>query len=218
MSVFTLCERSLGLVRGRRLVLSSSERALFDALDYAGLIEAGAQEEAVTCVRHFPGVRDGLFSTYPWVFARRVGPMTLVSKAPAVGWGNVFLPPSDCVKLHKLVSPRGTAPAYEIAGDVVYCNSGEVSAQYSVIVSDMGKWPMLFQDALCARLAFEISLAVSGEPGLSDRAFQMFQFAVSEGYRTGTIDAGLSLDNNMGTSWNTPKLFSPTPERAPGSE
>jgi hypothetical protein len=48
---------------------------------------------------------------------------------------------------------------------------------------------------------------------MSSQAFQLFQFAISEGYRTGIIDPGPTLDNNMvNATQNTTRLFNPTPE------
>jgi hypothetical protein len=47
MSVFMLCERALGLVRGNRLDLSAAETRLLENLDYTDLLKANVQEEAV---------------------------------------------------------------------------------------------------------------------------------------------------------------------------
>jgi hypothetical protein len=216
-----ICERALGLARGKRLELTQQGKNLLEALDYDLLADGTYQEEAVTCARHFAGVRDGLFTTYPWVFARRNSVLSQTSGSMA-GWRFVFAPPAGCVKIHELVQPLGTTPAYEQAHGKIGCNVKTVSARYSVIVEDTDDWPMLFQDAFCGRLAHEISLAVSGDPELGAQAFQLFQFAISEGYRTGAIDPGARLDNNLSdAAWNTTRLFSPSPSpaaaRTPGN-
>jgi hypothetical protein len=216
MSVFMLCEQAVGLVRGNRLVLSSSEKAMLEALNYDGLVAANVQDEAVSCARHFASVRDGLFNTYPWVFARRNAALGLAAGSMA-GWRFVYALPADCVKLHELVQPHGATPKYEQAGNVVGCDAKNVSAKYTAIVTDTAQWPMLFQDAFCARLAQEISLSVSGEPAMSAQAFQLFQFAISEGYRTKILDPGTKTDNNMNNATqNTTRLFNPTPEAPSG--
>jgi hypothetical protein len=218
MSVFMLCERTIGLVRGNRLDLNASEKAMLEALNYEELIDANAQEEAVTCARHFASVRDGLFHTYPWVFARRSASLTLAGGYMA-GWRFVYSLPDDCVKLHELVQRRGTTPKYEQIGNQVGCDASNVSAKYTVIVPDADAWPMLFQDAFCARLAYEMSLAVSGEPSMGSQAFDLFRFAISEGYRTGIIDPGIKLDNNLANATqNTTRLFNPSPEAGPGDQ
>jgi hypothetical protein len=210
--MFMLCERALGLIRGRRLELSAVEKSLLESLSYTSLINLEAQEEAIACARHGASVRDGLFSTYPWVFARRSAELSIGGTA-LQGWRYTFALPSGCVKLHELVQSHGTTPKYEQAGKVVGCNIRTVSARYSAVVTDTDEWPMLFQDAFCGRLAYEMALAVSGSPELSAGAFQLFQFAISEGYRTGLIDPGVRVDNNMASATqNTTRLYTPAPE------
>jgi hypothetical protein len=212
MSVFMLCERAIGLVRGNRLDLIQTEKDMLEALKYDDLAAAYVQDEAVSCARHFESVRDGLVNTYPWVFARRNAPLSL-SGGSMAGWRFVYSLPADCVKLHELVQPHGTTPKYEQSGNTVGCDAKNVSAKYTVIIKDTTQWPMLFQDAFCARLAQEISLSVSGEPAMGSQAFQLFQFAISEGYRTGILDPGTKVDNNMtNATKNTTRLYNPTPE------
>jgi hypothetical protein len=211
MSVFMLCERTLGLLRGNRLDLSSSARAMLESLNYEGLTASQAQEEAVTCARHFAGVRDSLFHTYPWVFARRTADLS--SATAFRGWRYAYNLPADCLKLHQIVQNHKATPRYEQIGNIVGCDRKNVSVRYTAPVSDTAQWVPLFQDAFCARLAGEIRISVLGESeGLGGQLFQLFQFAISEGYRTGIIDSGLSLDNNMTalTPWTT-RLITPTP-------
>jgi hypothetical protein len=210
-----ICERALGLIRGQRLEFPlPANRMRLEALDYEGLISGGAQEEAIACARHFPGVRDGLFNAYPWTFARRSGYLTSAGGIGAmVGWRHVFLMPDDCVKLHELVLPHGTTPGFEVVGNLIGCDARDPVARYSAVVTDTDEWPMLFQDAFCGRLAWEMALAVTGSPELGAGAFQLFQFAISEGYRTGLIDPGARVDNNMASATrNTARLYSPAPD------
>jgi hypothetical protein len=216
MSVFMLCERAVGLVRGNRLDLSSSEKAMLEALNYDGLTAANVQDEAVSCARHFVSVRDWLFNTYPWVFARRNAALGL-SAGSMAGWRFVYALPGDCVKLHELVQPHGTTPKYEQAGNVVGCDAKNVSAKYTAIVTDAAQWPEPFQGAFRYRLAHEIALSVSGEPAMRAEALNSFESTISECYRTRIIDPGTKTDNNMNNATqNTTRLFNPTPEAPSG--
>ena len=86
MSVFILCEQAVGLVRGKRLILSSTEKSYLEALNYEGLTAEHSQDEAVVCALHFARVRDRLLQIYPWVFAR---------KSATVSAGGSL--PSDCM-------------------------------------------------------------------------------------------------------------------------
>jgi hypothetical protein len=211
-----MCEKALGFLNASDLRdLDDDLKAMLESLDYDGLVNAHAQREAVACARHFASVRDGLFNTWPWVFARKNALLTQTAP-PLAGWRYAYVLPGDCLKLHELVLKLGTTPKYEQTGNIVACNYTNVSARYSARVSDMTAWPMLFENALCALLAQEIAPAVKA-PEMAAQAFQMFRFAISEGYRTGIIDPGVKLDNNLANATlNTTRLFNPSPEAGPG--
>jgi hypothetical protein len=118
-----------------------------------------------------------------------------------------------------VVADLGTAPEYEQVGDLIGCNYKNISVKYTALIGDVKRWPALFQDAFCAKLAAEMSIALT-VADVGERLFQMYQFSVSEAYRTGIIDAGLRLDNNITeASKNTKQMFTPTPiAAAAGSE
>jgi hypothetical protein len=206
-----LCERTLGILNASDLRdLEADHKTLLEALNYEGLVNAYAPREAQACARHFVSVRDGLFMTYPWVFARKIA--TLTSTTAVAGWRYAYSLPSDCVKLHQIVLKMGTTPKYEQYGNVVACNNANPSARYSAVVTNTAQWPMLFQDAFCGRLAQEIALSVTQFAELGGQAFEMFKFAINEGYRTGAIDPGIALDNNLvNATLNTTRLLNPTP-------
>jgi hypothetical protein len=213
MSVLLLCERALGLLNASDLRdLEDEHRVMLENLNFTSLLNTHAQREAVICARHFESVRDSLFNTYPWVFARRNAALTLAGGSVA-GWRFVYSLPAGCAKIHELVQKYGTTPKYEQNGNQIACNASNVSAKYSVIVEDTTQWPMLFQDAFCSRLAQEICLAVGKPPALGAQAFQIFQFSIAEGYRTGIIDPGTKLDMQMNkATHNTQRLYNPSPE------
>jgi hypothetical protein len=221
MSVFMLCERALGLVRGKRLELSAADRNRLEALDYEGLADAGAQEEALSCARHFAGVRDGILETYPWTFARRSEALQAAGGS-VPGWRFSYYVPDDCARLLALVRPHGTSVPYDFADQRIACNAHGVIAKFTKKINDTEKWPGLFADAFCARLAHELSMSVYGEqgaPGAPGLLLQSFQFFVSEGYRTGVIDGGFGVDDRFaGATWNSKKHVFPSPglPAAPG--
>lgn len=214
MSVFLLCERALSFVRGSRLSdLEASQRTMLEALNYEGLANSHAQEEAITCVRHFAAVRDYLFHTYPWTFAKKYAALT--SAASVIpGWIYSYNLPSDCMRLLQLVLPHKTTPKYEQIGKVVACDYSSISARYTARITDTEQWEPLFQDAFCAKLGEEISFAIAGKDSAPlEYLFQKFRFAIEIGYQTGDIDANMSVDNNLTPiTKNTTKLLSPTPE------
>jgi hypothetical protein len=179
-----LCERAIGLVRGRRI--EDANRSMIEALDYEGLISSHAQEEAVTCIRHFAAVRDSLLHTYPWVFARRSAALAELS-TPVNGWRFSYVLPADCMRALNLVWRKRTIAEWEQVGTAVGCEYKPVTARYTARITDTGQWAPLFCDAFCAKLAMEINVAVNGEFGIVPTLQQLAQNAVAEGYRVGII-------------------------------
>ncbi|GHV34469.1 hypothetical protein FACS1894187_05080 [Synergistales bacterium] len=196
MSVFLLCERALSLIRAKRL--DPALTAMVEALNYQGLINANAQEEAVTCVRHFAPVRDSLFALYPWVFARRSA--ALSAGGAVAGWRYAYALPNDCVKVHTVIQGRGTAPEYERLGSTIATDASGVTVRYTAVITDANAWAAEFRDCFAARLAHEIAFAAIGQVEAASGALQLFQFLLSEAYRTGAIDGGASMDNGVASA------------------
>lgn len=192
MSVFMLCERALGLIRGHRLELSASARVQLEALDYEGLAASHAQEEAVSCVRHFAAVRDSLLGTYPWVFARKSAPLAELSEA-VVGWAFGYVLPVDCLKLLGLVVRVGgfaegaTLAQFEQVGRTVGCRYRVSEARYTARVTDTQVWDPVFCDVFCCRLAGEIGTAITGVANPMQMMEQRAQLFLQEAYRVGAI-------------------------------
>ncbi len=174
MSVFTLCEQAIGLVRGKRLILSDSEKALLEALNYEGLTAAHAQDEAVVCALHFARVRDRLLELHAWKFARKV---------TALGAGAAL--PSDCVTV--LCVCVGGKPVDYVQTDNTL-NVGTVSeVYYTAKITDVTKWSGLFSDVFCYSLAEEICAAVTGEAQYTQILEAKIQELLRRAYQTGAI-------------------------------
>lgn len=199
MSVFLLCERAIGLVRGNRLILSGHERAMLESLNYEGLAAARAQDEAVTCVRHFAFVRDRLLRLHPWLFARRTAAPARLA-APIPGWAAAYALPADCLRLLALVSGKDqkTLVHYETLGRTVLCNHSPVHVRYTARVTDVDQWDPAFADAFCASLAGEAVAAITGEVNAIQMMEQRAQLAIQDAYRTGAISpvTGLPLQED----------------------
>lgn len=206
MSVFKMCERALGLIKGRTLEdLTQTQRDMLEVLDYEGLQREHAQEEAVTCVRHFEQVRDGLLQQYPFVFAKKSAPLAMLSDK-AVGWNFSFQMPSDCLRPLQFIS-RGrelSKSKYEIMGRTVHTNARDVYLRYTAKITDTDMWDQVFVNCFCFSLASEIAFAVTGAPNASQGVAQQLQMALAEGYRVGSIDEvpGMMLDIDMYDAWN----------------
>jgi hypothetical protein len=210
-SVFMLCERAIGLVRGRRL--DGVNQGMLEALDYQGLTASNAQEEACTCIRHFAAVRDSLLHAYPWTFARKSGDLAQLT-TPIKGWRYSHALPVDCARLLQLVWKHRTVAKWEEVGNVVGCEYRPVSARYTSKMDTPSTWVPLFCDAFVSRLAAEICVAVNGEFRVTPSLEESFQMTIREAYRVGIIDRGIriSLDeykwDRYSNDWSTKYLGS----------
>jgi len=179
-----LCERAIGLVRGKRLILSASEKSLLEALNYEGLAEAHAQDEAVTCARHFASVRDRLLQLWPWVFARKSASLT--AAAAEAGWTYAFTLPNDCLSVLAALS-GGEPVEWETAAGKLLCNHSPVTIRYTAKITDTAAWVPAFEDAFCAALASEIAPAVTGEPQVIQMMEQRAQLSIQRAWQMGVI-------------------------------
>ena len=192
VSVFRICERAVGLTRGRRLQLVGSQLSQLEALDYDGLVAGNAQDEAVTCVRHFEFVRDSLFQAYPWVFARKSVALAELT-ATIAGWPHAFALPADCARLLDVIHKGYALPLWEVAGSSVGTHLAPVEARYTAKIASVTSWAPLFVDAFTSRLAVEIVTAVQGSSSAAQGYEQQAQTAISEAYRLGVINEGGQL-------------------------
>lgn len=180
MSVFLLCEQAIGLVRGKRLILSTSERSMLEALNYEGLTAAHAQDEAVVCALHFARVRDRLLQLYAWQFAK---------KTATVAAGGTL--PSDFLSMmYVLVS--GEPVDYEVVGSTLRVKSS-AEIHYIAKITDTSKWDVAFTDVFCYSLAVEICSAVTGRPEYTQVLEQKAQELIHRAIQIGAIKADTHL-------------------------
>jgi hypothetical protein len=216
-SVYLLCEKALNLLHASSLRdISEVQKAMLEAYKYQELVEDHAQEEAISCMLFFESVRNGLLNTYPWVFARKTKKLDSSKDAavspPIAGWKFAYNLPDDCMRLLGVLQAHKTVKEHEQIEKTIECDVDPAIIRYTGLVEDVKKWPMLYQDAFCARLASAIESTVRGgvADGVQNYLFQLFQFAITEGYRTGIISTGFIADNYLqDLTHNTQTLFGP---------
>lgn len=179
MTVFELCEQAIGLIRGKRLILSKEELGLLDNLNYKGLTEVHAQDEAIVCALHFERVRDRLQQIYPWTFAR-------VHKRYSVSESRVL--PSDCLTV--LCVLKDGEPL-DSEGNTIPSDTDEVI--YTQNVVNWAKWPPIFCDLFVYSLAIEICTAVTGKPEYVQLLEQKAQELIHRAQQIGAIKAETRL-------------------------
>ena len=212
-SVFLLCEQAVGLVRGKRLILSTSEKNNLENFNYEALTASHSQDEAVVCALHFESVRDSLLQLYPWIFAKKTENLPQL-KENGSGWRYSFLLPSDCLKVSAVITedkrvdfyeakqediseapPMIELLEYETTGEYLYSNRTPVILRYQAKITDISKWDLAFTNLFIIKLAQAIAGAIRADAsvvqGLENNAAQIIQAAIDNGLIK--ADTGLQL-------------------------
>jgi hypothetical protein len=195
MSVFMLCERAMGLARGKRLELSTAEKNKLESLDYDELVGSGAQEEAVACARHFAGVRDRLLCAHPWTFARKYAAPAQLSSTLPLGWDFSFSLPADCIKVLAVTKNDGRTlfRHYEVLGRSLMANTAPIHIIYTAKITDTGLWDALFADAFCSLLAGELGMTLLGDPRMLSAMEQKAAGDIQTAYAAGLVKDAAQL-------------------------
>lgn len=203
MSVFMICERAIGLMRGNRLMLTETQRELLEALDYEGLADTlitRGPDEALSCVRHFAAVRDRLTAAYPWVCAR-ASTMPARLEQARKNWEYTYALPNDCVKVLSMTTNETYAPRtverWEVWGNTISCRYPIAELRYSRRMTDTDEWSPLFEDAFVFSLAAEISAGITGETAAYANFEQGARLRIQEAERCGEIKKPLSVEVEM---------------------
>ena len=196
MTVFELCNQAISLIRGKRLILSSTERTLLEGLDYEGLANAHAQDEAVVCAMNFARVRDRLQQAYPWVFCRNG---TIINGTTDTVFPSGLLTMLGVFYKNEPVEYEMTATGLRFgtinSNTVLFGGNAnpELEIRYTRQVTDVSKWPPIFCDVFVYSLAIEICTAVTGKPEYIQLLEQKAQELITKAYQIGAIKAETRL-------------------------
>lgn len=114
----------------------------------------------------YKDVKDLLLSSYPWRFA--VGVRELAMCEEKFGDKFMYRLPADCLLLLKVFGAEKMAldevravssQNYEIANNCVVTGvKGGIRAEYVKIIEDDGMFPLLFREAVAAKMAAELAM------------------------------------------------------------
>lgn len=177
--------------------MASSTEICNMALSHLGVgkeianIETEQSQEASACRRFYDIARDYTLRDFLWPFVRRYQALGLVAEEPNTEWAFSYRYPTDCLKIHKILSPRRNDTrqskiSYMIAQDsvgrLIFTDIEDAEIIYTQKETDPDKYPPDFIMALSFRLAAYIAPRLtSGDPfKLGDRAMQMYSIEISK--------------------------------------
>lgn len=156
---------------------------------------ADQTKEARTATRVWDTVRDIVLEARNWPFALKAEALALDAEAPQPGWLYRYSVPAECLTLKAVVDEAGLRSQRHLSGlcepdylahlkrsgaydyDMAYGANGtsilsdlpQAYAVYVMRVTDTGRFPAHFIDALACRLAAELAPPIIGEQGLRVR-------------------------------------------------
>lgn len=149
-------------------------------------------EEAIQCNRFYEQARDEVLTAFPWPFATKYTELGLVEEDPNNDWAYAYRYPSDCMYARRLVTVAGrrdgNPPPFRIGqdsqGKLIYTDEADAVLEYTVSVTDEGRFDALFVKALSFLLGHYIAMPLSRVSGERERCYQYFQESVSQSKAT----------------------------------
>jgi len=144
---------------------------------------------ALYCNLHYDSVRQFLLRSHAWGFAKETEALALTTVTP-LNWLYEYQKPSLCLRILGLTAEGGTdlvrtfSPGemrylpsgtsgeptpYDIVGDKIHTNLQDAYCAYSIDIVDETKFDAVFVDLLAWRLAFEVSMPLTGKHVLRDK-------------------------------------------------
>lgn len=152
---------------------------------------AETNKPAVLCALHYPLARDTTLAAHPWNFAIKRVLLAKESAIPTHEFAAQHTIPADCLRVLRTgFEANGTPVEYRIEGNKVLCDENAVYIEY--ISSDVptGRFSPLFIDAVSAKLAAAITIAITGSDTKAQAMAQLY---------TGKIQEARTVDAQEGT-------------------
>ena len=157
-------------------------------------LDSEQSEEASACRRYYDTARDATLRDFAWPFAQKRITMALIEeldqKLDSTEWVYSYRYPSDCVKIHRVLSgtrndSRQSRVPYEILKDsaarILYTDQENAVIEYTERVDDPSFYPADFELAFSFRLASLIAPRLAkGDPfGLRQSTMNMYVEEIS---------------------------------------
>lgn len=137
--------------------------------------------EGRLCTVHYEPSRDAILREMHWPFARRFVALALVAAADAqpwaTEWGFAYRYPANCIRIRRLLTNNRRDPVpspYELGSDasgrLIFTDLQDAVVAYTHKISDAALFSEEFTQAVAWRMAFHMSLPLTGRTDLRAQA------------------------------------------------
>ncbi len=147
----SICNQALGKLGAKRIN------------DFEDTTESSTP--AIQCRLHFEPTRDALIRSYPWRFASDRATLSQDTETPDFEWEFQYHLPDDFMAMKSIFEDRffdDNFRSYDLEGDLLLTNQGEMSIKYVKKVTDASKFDPLFVKVLVLLLADEMIGPLAG--------------------------------------------------------
>lgn len=127
--------------------------------------------EAIACRTFYDTALEKALRDFSWPFATKIVALGLVEEEPTTEWAYSYQYPSDCLFFRRILSGRrvdhedSVVPyriTYGDTGTLIFTDKDEAEAEYTVLVTQVGRYPVDFKFALSYLLASMICPRIVG--------------------------------------------------------
>ena len=126
-------------------------------------LESEPTVAAEECNLHYPRIRRRMLRAGKPNFASKLVTLTKDLEAPAFGFTNRFLIPSDCLSLNVL--NRTNPCAYRVIGRYIHADVDEIELEYTFDEKTLTNWDALYYEMLSIALAKAVVLKLTEDLG-----------------------------------------------------
>jgi hypothetical protein len=148
-----------------------------------------SSEEAGACRRFYDMAQDRVLRAANWPFATKIIALNLIEEDPNDEWEYSYRYPNDCIFFRKILSGtrnetrQSRVPyrvAYDSTGRIIFTDTENAEAEYTLRVTDPDKYPPDFTMAFSLLLAHLIAPRLTaGDPfKMGERAFKLYQMEI----------------------------------------
>ena len=159
------------------------------------------------CNLVYEPMRDAVLRAHPWNFAVTRVALALDTDTPPYEYDAQFALPSNFLRY--LGSNLLDTASFTIEAGFMLCNASSVTLKYIKQETDPNKFDWLFIEALAARIAAELSIAIADSRTLSVDLFNLYATKLAEA-RTVDAQEGTPDDLTADTWLNARISFVPT--------
>lgn len=131
--------------------------------------ESEPSAQALQCRTYYDQAVKFCLESFPWPFATRYRVLGLVEETPVFDWGFAYRYPTDCAFVRRIVTILGrndpNPPPFRVGSDedgaLIYTNEADAQIEYTALLTDEGRFPAKFIEALSWKLASDVAPALS---------------------------------------------------------